>query len=88
MSSSRDEHGRQKTPDGDLLAGRSGEAARDRQRAEPSPARDKGEANVRGDGVWEQVFERKNLFQALKRVEGNGGAPGIDGMTVQEMRRG
>jgi group II intron reverse transcriptase/maturase len=27
-----------------------------------------------------------NLFRALKQVEGNGGAPGIDGMTVQEMR--
>ncbi len=56
------------------------------QRAELSPARDEGEANVSGEGVWEQVFERNNLFQALKRVEGNGGAPGIDGMTVQEMR--
>jgi RNA-directed DNA polymerase len=36
--------------------------------------------------VWVQVFERNNLFQALKRVEGNGGAPGSDGMTVQELR--
>jgi RNA-directed DNA polymerase len=56
------------------------------QRAEPSPARDKGEPNVAGDGVWEQVFERHNMFLALKRVEGNGGAPGIDGMPVQKMR--
>lgn len=56
------------------------------QRAEPSPARDEGETNVSGEGVWERVFERNNLFQALKRVEGNGGAPGIDGMRVQEMR--
>jgi group II intron reverse transcriptase/maturase len=39
-----------------------------------------------GGGVWEQVFERENLFAALKRVESNGGAPGIDGMTVQELR--
>jgi len=51
-----------------------------------SPARDEGETNVSGEGVWERVFERNNLFQALKRVEGNGGAPGIDGMTVAEMR--
>ena len=36
--------------------------------------------------MWVQVFERNNLFQALKRVEGNGGAPGSDGMTVQELR--
>ena len=32
------------------------------------------------------MFERNNLFLALRRVEGNGGAPGIDGMTVGEMR--
>ena len=56
------------------------------QRAEPSPARDKGEASVGDGSVWVQVFERNNLFQALKRVEGNGGAPGSDGMTVQELR--
>lgn len=56
------------------------------QRAESSPARDKGEASVGDGSVWARVFERNNLFQALKRVEGNGGAPGIDGMTVQELR--
>ena len=32
------------------------------------------------------MFERSNLFRALRRVEGNGGAPGIDGMTVAQMR--
>ena len=26
------------------------------------------------------------MFRALKRVESNGGAPGIDGMTVEELR--
>lgn len=87
MSSSRDEPRRQKSPNGRPLGG--GVAVKppgSRQRAELSPARDEGEANVDGEGVWERVFERNNLFQALKRVEGNGGAPGIDGMTVQEMR--
>ena len=39
-----------------------------------------------GEGVWEQVFERKNLLSALKRVEANGGAPGIDGMTAEALR--
>jgi retron-type reverse transcriptase len=57
-----------------------------RQRAELSPARDEGETSARGDGVWERVFGRNNLLLALKCVESNGGAPGIDGMTVQEMR--
>jgi group II intron reverse transcriptase/maturase len=37
-------------------------------------------------GVWERVFARGNLFQALERVEANGGAPGVDGMTVAELR--
>jgi RNA-directed DNA polymerase len=30
----------------------------------------------------ERVCQRENLWQALKRVKGNGGSPGIDGMTV------
>jgi len=53
------------------------------QRAEPSPARDEGKANAE---LWEQVWERGNLLAALERVERNGGAPGIDGMTVEELR--
>jgi len=53
------------------------------QSAEPSPVRDEGESNVE---LWEQVWERENLYTALKRVEGNAGAPGIDGMTVKDLR--
>jgi len=56
------------------------------RRVEPSPAQDKGVSETQGGSVWEQVFERENLIAALKRVESNGGAPGIDGMTVQELR--
>ncbi len=33
-----------------------------------------------------QDLGRQNLFVALERVERNGGAPGIDGMTVEELR--
>ncbi len=51
--------------------------------AEPSPARDEGESNVE---LWGQVWERENLFTALKRVERNAGAPGIDGKTVADLR--
>ena len=32
-----------------------------------------------------QVLERKNLMRALKQVQRNKGAPGIDGMTVDEL---
>jgi RNA-directed DNA polymerase len=53
------------------------------QRAEQFPARDEGKASAE---LWEQVWERQNLFTALKRVEQNGGAPGIDGMTVEGLR--
>lgn len=36
--------------------------------------------------LWEKVFSRDNLQQALKRVEQNQGAPGPDGMKVDELR--
>jgi RNA-directed DNA polymerase len=35
--------------------------------------------------LMEQVIERANLFRALKQVIRNGGSPGIDGMTVDEL---
>jgi group II intron reverse transcriptase/maturase len=53
------------------------------QRAEQSPAQDEGTASAE---LWERVWERQNLFAALERVERNGGAPGIDGMQVEELR--
>jgi RNA-directed DNA polymerase len=37
------------------------------------------------EGMWEQIFSRDNLMTALKRVQKNGGAPGVDGMTVEEL---
>lgn len=36
-------------------------------------------------GLWERIFSRSNLFLALERVQANGGAPGVDGMTVEEL---
>jgi RNA-directed DNA polymerase len=57
------------------------------QRAEPSPALEMEVSRATDEaGVWERVFQRDNLFHALVRVERNGGAPGIDGMTVAELR--
>jgi group II intron reverse transcriptase/maturase len=35
--------------------------------------------------LWRRVFSRENLFAALERVQKNGGAPGVDGMTVEEL---
>jgi hypothetical protein len=41
----------------------------------------KGQRRTVGEGLG-----RGNLLVALKRVERNGGAPGIDGMMVKELR--
>ena len=41
---------------------------------------------ARNDEVWESVFSRDNVLRALQRVERNGGAPGVDGMTVAALR--
>ena len=35
--------------------------------------------------LMERVLEHTNLQRALKRVRGNKGSPGIDGMTVDEL---
>jgi RNA-directed DNA polymerase len=83
MSSSRDEHGKPK-PSGRRTTAptRQVKPVGVGRSAEPSPARDTGKSDV---GVWEAVFTRENLQTALKRVESNKGAAGIDGMEVQEL---
>ena len=87
MGSSQNEHGKQNTPDGVTAGSREKvKPSRDYQRVEQFAALDKGASNGEGEKVWEQIWERSNLLTALKRVETNGGAPGIDGMTVQELR--
>ncbi len=84
MSSSWDEQGRQNSPErGTAGQRREVKLPLADQRVEPSPARDEGKASAE---LWERVWERQNLFAALERVERNGGAPGIDGMTVEELR--
>jgi RNA-directed DNA polymerase len=37
------------------------------------------------EGLWETILSRENLMAALGRVQANQGAPGIDGMTVEEL---
>ena len=46
-----------------------------------------GESIAVDDGrrEMEHVVERGNLFAALTRVKRNGGGPGVDGMTVEEL---
>ena len=58
---------------------------RPRPSAEPSPAQSKS-VTTADDELWVRIWSRENLNAALKRVEQNKGAPGIDGMTVAELR--
>jgi len=41
---------------------------------------------VNGGSLMESVMERGNLIAALRKVERNGGSPGIDGMAVGDLR--
>jgi len=51
------------------------------------PAQTEREAQpARVEELWEAVFSRDNLNRALQRVESNKGAPGVDAMTVAELR--
>jgi len=53
---------------------------------EPSVTSRQGESPTRTEQLMEEVCEFENLMRALKRVEGNKGSPGIDGMRVDELR--
>lgn len=39
-----------------------------------------------GQGLWEEIFSSANLAVALKRVERNKGAPGVDGLSTRDLR--
>jgi len=41
---------------------------------------------AKAGGLWEKFLSRGNLAEALRRVELNAGAPGIDGMGTGELR--
>jgi RNA-directed DNA polymerase len=37
------------------------------------------------DALLEEMLQRENMLDALRRVQQNAGAPGVDGMTVEEL---
>lgn len=86
MERSWDEPGKPKDPDR-ATAGRAEgvKPPRTGPSAEPSPAQSKSVTTV-NDELWKHIWSRENLNVALKRVEQNKGAPGIDGMRVSELR--
>ncbi len=86
MRRSTDEDG--SLPVWDLLPGGRGDTLRARERASSSAAQGTVVTHEGGGEValLERALERRNMLRALRRVERNAGAPGIDGMTVAELR--
>lgn len=50
-------------------------------------AKREAQSPTQTDSLMEEVCQRDNLWQALKRVQANKGAPGMDGMTVRKLPR-
>src|SRR5436305_2107395 len=56
------------------------------QRAEPFVAKPAPESPALTDQLMEEVCNRENLVRAWQRVRGNKGAPGVDGMTIDDAK--
>ena len=56
-----------------------------REGIEPLTAKRGTESPAIDEQSIEEVCERENCQQALKRVKANKGSPGVDGMTVQQL---
>ena len=61
------------------------EDARSERSGGPAPD-DTAAHPARVGDLWELIFSRENLARALRRVEQNAGAAGIDGMATGELR--
>jgi len=87
LASSRDMRRQQKTPNG---ACPREEAVKPRGTAggpSVSPARPEDASREGNDNnLLEAMLARSNMLAALKRVEQNRGAPGVDGVTVESFR--
>jgi len=63
-----------------------GEALRtEREGTESLTAKRSAERPAETERLMEEVVERENLKEALKRVKANKGSPGVDGMTVHAL---
>ncbi len=61
------------------------EAPKTDRRVELRVAKQEPESERTAERLMEEICEPENLMKALKRVQQNKGAPGIDGMTVKEL---
>jgi RNA-directed DNA polymerase len=64
------------------VAGGTGEK-KERERQTSTAVKEKTQPGA--EMLLEEVLRRENMLRALKRVRSNKGAPGIDGMTVEEL---
>src|SRR5262244_1754661 len=62
------------------LTGEAREAGR--QETESSSTTSESESPARTDRLMEEICERENLKEALRRVKANKGSAGVDGMTI------
>lgn len=71
-----------------FTCGGRGETPRaEKEGTELSMANNATESPAKGtEQLMEQVCERENCLQAIKKVRANGGSPGIDGMSVHQLR--
>ena len=83
--SSREEQGRQKTPEGGFPQEKAVNPLEPAGVPSSSPARNAEQPNGDRYELMEQVVERDNMLQALRRVQQNKGAPGVDGMDVKAL---
>ena len=65
--------------------GTRGEAPATDERAELLIAKQEPESGGTSERLMGEICEPENMMKALKRVQGNKGAPGIDGMKVDEL---
>jgi hypothetical protein len=68
-----------------FMAETGSEAPTNDERAELLMAKREPESGDRTERLMEEVCEPENMRKALKRVQSNKGAPGIDGITVDEL---
>jgi RNA-directed DNA polymerase len=61
------------------------EAPREERSGPPAPRNAEPHPAATGE-LWEEFLSRENLAAALRRVEQNAGAPGVDGMQTKELR--
>ncbi len=66
---------------------RSGEYAGVQGSAEQPLTQTENQIRANNNQLMEKVVERRNLRKAYKRVRSNKGAPGIDGMKVEELQK-